>query len=108
VRRLRWALRPDGRGGWRGEIMLPVSDRQWAIGCAESPSSKVSALGGALNAVDKALDNPVLRAVVPPQAQLAFQGVKALLGAARNKNVKRALRLATGPGARRLARALFG
>ena len=70
---IRWALKPAGGGGWQGEIHLPDG----FIAAGQGPTKQV-AMSKAANLASKVLDNPLLKAALPPQAQLALRGAKLL------------------------------
>jgi hypothetical protein len=70
---IRWSLEKAPGGGWRGLIHLP--DGYFTAG--QGPTKKL-AMAKAAGLAEKVLDNPLLKAALPPQAQLALKGAKLL------------------------------
>jgi len=108
--RVLWNVSPDGKGGYKGEItMLIEHDGQRAALVTKGNSkSKAVALKSAASKADKLLNDPILQAIMPPQAAIAVKAIKVLSkGAAAGKLSEVASKF-TGPGVKRLASALKG
>lgn len=64
--------------GWEGTIVLPsAGGAASAIVTAKGPS-KSSAMSRATGLAQEVLSSPIVKALIPPQAQLAINAAKAL------------------------------
>jgi len=91
-----------------GAIDLPVPDGPGALRVSAVGDDKADALSRAALIAERIASDPVLRAIMPPQAAVAIKAAKGLAAAARRgapvlKHFWRKLR---GPGAKRLAKVL--
>lgn len=129
--RVSWKLRRIGDGAYEGIVTLPASFRQAMQACPpqrlrQVPGgmralrrasakriqvrSRSSTPGGALmNAAGMAsrvMSNPLVAAVMPPQAQVAVKALRFAGKAAKAGKLGKALGRMAGPGAKRLVKKL--
>lgn len=102
---LKWTLKPAGDGSWVGTITLPMQPGALIPGAgpalqqvAAKAATPKQAIGKAAALMDQALSNPLVQAILPPQAALAINAVKGIASGKVGKLV--------GPGAKRLGKAL--
>lgn len=105
---VRIALRRTQRG-WEGTILAPLAtkDGPRALRVATTKGSRAAALGRAAALAKAAASNPVLAAMLPPQAQLAFKATSALAKAAKAGQLASVAAKYAGPAMKRLSK-LFG
>lgn len=109
---IKWRLAPDGRGGWIGVIDVGIDPRAMSGGgvvrsIARGPD-KATALAKAAALADNIVENPILAAILPPQAGLAVKAVKALSKSAMAGKLEDAVKGFTGPAVKRLGKVLGG
>lgn len=102
MRKTTWKVRrtPDG---WRADIEFRLAGLGCAVG-ADGPSQR-QALARAAAIANQLAQSPILAAVAPPGTAAAVKAISAL---AKSRDVRAALSRFRGPGARRLARSIFG
>jgi hypothetical protein len=101
---IKWTLRKTA-DGWEGEIVLPVGVTQ-SLSRARG-SSKGQALARAASLASRVAQDPVVRALLPPQVRAGLAATQLLARAARaGKLLSVAKRFRSSP-ARHLVRALF-
>ena len=102
---MQWALSKDGKG-WQGTLFLPIVE-QTPMGpqptgqnlkvTGKKAKSKEKAIENVGKTALKALENPIVQAILPPGAGAAVQAIKALaspkVAKAVAKHGKAALRL---------------
>lgn len=110
--RITWKLAPDGKGGWIGLIDLGVDPRAVSGGgklvAMARGADKPTALGKAAVIAKNALENPLIAAIMPPQAAIAVKAISALSKAASVGKLDDAVKKFTGPAVKRLGRVLGG
>ena len=97
------------RGGYVGEVDVPASEQSPArIVASAMGSSKAAALGNAALLAERIASDPVLQALMPPQAMAAIAAAKGLAGAAKlgTGALKSFWGKLHGPGKKRVAAAL--
>ncbi len=102
---IKFKLVPTADGGYTGIISMPGGIATAAKGPTTGPDSvkKAKALGRAAGLADKVLDNPILRAALPPGVGPGLDIVRSL---AKSKAAGKVLKGLTGPGAKRLWKVL--
>jgi hypothetical protein len=70
--------------------------------------TRAEAISRAAVLAQNALDNPVIKAVMPPQARIAFEVAKNLGLAQKSGDIAMAASKVVGPGAKRLFKVLKG
>lgn len=101
-----WRIRRRG-GNWEGVVFLPVGLKGAAAVTAKG-KTKAEALSRAGQLADKVLNDPVIQAALPPQAQALIKGVKLLASAKAAGKVKElAKKLNPGGRLKKLAKAFF-
>lgn len=109
---VKWHLKPIAGGGWAGMIELPLDGGQVAGGgrvvAAAKGANKAEALTKAGAIADKIMENPVVAALMPPQAAIAVKAIKVLSKSAAAGKLADAAAKFTGPAMGRLKKALGG
>lgn len=98
---------PESRGrGYVAAVKVPAGTARLAV--VQVAPRKAQALQAAAAIADRIMRDPVLSAVIPPQAFAAVATAKALGSAASkgSRQLRRLWRRLRGPGSRRLAAAL--
>lgn len=93
---------------WEGVIVLPIVGKQAQYVATGKADSKAIALGKAAVRAKKLLENPLVAAILPPQAALgvkALSGISKMVASGKAKEVAKAF---AGPAVGRLAKALGG
>lgn len=72
-----WELRRTA-DGWAGTIALPPGFAGCSMQTTAKGGTPRQALARAAGLAEKALSNPALQALLPPQAQIALKGAKLL------------------------------
>lgn len=107
---VKWRLRPDGKGGYEGELVLPFDPGALPGGGAVSVKArgadKALALGKAAVLAKQFTENPVLAAIMPPQAALAVKAVSALSKSAAAGRLAETAGKFAGPAMKRLGKVL--
>lgn len=98
-------LRQGTDGVWRAEIHLP-SGSGTAVKAAASAAKKATAIAEASAMADRIMQNPLVSAVMPPQAKAAVKALQKIAAVADSPQAKAVYRTLTGPGAKRLFRAI--
>lgn len=98
-------LRQGRDGVWRAEVRLP-SGTGTAVRAAASSARKATAAAEAAALAERVMDNPLIAAAMPPQAKLAVKALQRIAKAAGSREARAVYRTLTGPGARRVFRAL--
>lgn len=102
-----WTMQPAASGkGYTGTILVPLRDGKM-VRATKSGPTKAKALGGAAALAKRIEDNPVLQALLPPQAALALKATTALAKAATTGKLKEVASKFAGPAMDRIAK-LFG
>lgn len=100
---IRWAWREDAvGGGYVGQVEL----YDGALTATAPGDSKGQAIARAAQLAENMLENPILAALVPPQAKLALAVAKKLGVAQHAGKLASVTSKIVGPGAKRLAKAL--
>lgn len=109
---VKWRLAPIAGGGWAGVIEIPIDAGQVAGGgrvlATAKAQDKATALAKAGSIADKVLENPLVAAIMPPQAALAVKAIKVLSKSAAAGQLADAAAKFAGPGMKRLGKALGG
>ena len=105
--KIRWQLRRSG-DGWTGVIDVPIDGAGAVARVVARGPDKAQALAKAASIADQITSNPVLAAVLPPQAAIALKATKALAKSAAVGKLADAARSLAGPGVKRLSKALGG
>lgn len=98
-------LRQGRDGVWRAEVHLP-SGSGTAVRAAASAARKATAAAEAAALAERVLANPLVAAAMPPQAKIAVTALRRIAKAAGSKEARAVYKTLTGPGARRVFRAL--
>jgi hypothetical protein len=79
---VKWKIRPAAGGGFDGVIEIPVHPGMVAGGgkitALAKGADKATALAKAAVVADQIMANPVVAALMPPQAAVAVKAIKAL------------------------------
>lgn len=106
---IKFQVKRASKGLWEGVITLPVVGKPGvaykAVGKADS---KAMALGKAAAGAKKLLENPLIAAVLPPQAALAVKGLSGISKLVASGKAKDIATKFAGPAVNRLAKALGG
>lgn len=105
---IRWKVVPRKGGGFSGVIELPM---QLPTGPMTVPveargATRREALSSAAGLASKLLDNPVLKAALPPGSGAAIEATKLLAKYAGAGKLAKGMKLLTGKGAKRIGKAL--
>jgi hypothetical protein len=97
----------DTADGCIGSISIPL-EGCGVLSLAAVGDDRADALGKAALLAERVADDPVMRALMPPQAQASSDAARSLASAAKRGGgpLRRAFSLLRGPGARRLAASL--
>lgn len=108
--RVLWNVAPDGKGGYKGEVTLLIDHNgsRAALITKGTSKSKAAALMSASAKADRLLDDPILQAIMPPQAAIAVKAIKVLSKGAAAGKLREVASKFSGPGVKRLASALKG
>lgn len=104
ARKIKWDVRPRREGGFWGTIYLPAG--QGIVPVRVPGGTQASALKNASGLAASLLDNPILKAALPPGSGAAIEAVKMVSKYARGGALKAGLNLLKGPGAKRVGKAL--
>lgn len=104
-RKLAFRLDPLPGGGWEGTVFVPLLDGQVVRSRAKG-ADKASALGRAASLAKGIEDNPVLAALLPPQATMALKATTALAKAAKVGKLGEVAKKFSGPAMKRLGKVL--
>lgn len=109
---VKWKLAPDPtvKGGWVGVVELPlhpgaVNGGGRVVAMAKG-GDKATALGKAAVVAKQITDNPIVAALMPPQAALAVKAISALSKSAAAGKLAEAASKFTGPAMSRLSKVL--
>lgn len=110
---VKWHLKPIAGGGWAGIIEIPLDAMGPVAGggrvmAAAKGSSKAEALSKAGAIADKIMENPVVAALMPPQAAVAVKAIKVLSKSAAAGKLAEAAAKFSGPAMGRLKKAFGG
>ena len=100
---IRWQLQ-RASNGWEGTIIIPAGIASCHV--KAKGKSKAEALSRAAALADSISANPILAAVLPPQAALALKATKALAKSAAAGQLVSAAKTFVGPGMKRLGKVL--
>jgi hypothetical protein len=102
-----WRLRKVGPDEWMGEVIFGSAPHGMALRAAATGPTKAKALVKAAGLAEQVASNPVVSALLPPQAKLALQAATIIGKSAAAGKAADALAKYTGPGVKRLMKALF-
>ena len=110
---VKWHLKPIPGGGWAGMLEIPLDPAGAVAGggrvvAVAKGANKAEALTKAGAIADKIMENPVVAALMPPQAALAVKAIKVLSKSAAAGKLADAAKKFTGPAMGRLKKALGG
>lgn len=107
---VKWSLKPDGSGGWAGQIDIPLNPGAipggGALVATAKGADKANALAKASAVADQIMGNPVVAALMPPQAALAVKAIKVLSKSAAAGKLVDVAKKFKGPAMRRLSKVL--
>lgn len=97
-----------GGCGYIGTVEVPSDDGSARLRVVADAGSKAEALARAAAMAEELFKNPLVQAMIPPQAQAAVRSAKLLAGASRGgyKKLRGLWRRLRGPGKKRIAKAL--
>lgn len=100
-------LRPY-RGGYLGEVDMPCDQLPGRVKAIAVGDSRADALANAALVAERIANDPVMQALMPPQALAAIQAAKGLASAAKQGSqvLKGFWHKLHGPGKKRLAKVL--
>lgn len=109
--RVKWSMKPSGTG-WQGVVEIPVNPARvtggGVIKAKAHGKTKAEALSKAGVIADQIVSNPVVAALLPPQATVAVKAIKAISKGAAVGKLKEVASSFTGPAVKRLSSALKG
>lgn len=107
---VKWKLAPDGRGGWAGVIDIPLHPGAVYGGgrvvAMAKGGDRAEALGKAAAIAKKIAENPIVAAILPPQAGVAIKAISVMSKAAKAGHLDDAIKKFAGPGLKRLGKVL--
>lgn len=80
---MRYRIQRHNSGGYVGAIELPFRDRPAFVSAVAVGDTKADAIAKAAQVAERIASDPVIRALVPPQARAAIAVTKGLASAAR-------------------------
>lgn len=94
--------------GYLGTVEVPTDDGSARLRVVADAGSKAEALARAAAMAEELFKNPIVQAIIPPQAQSAVRSAKLLAAASRGgyKKLRSLWRRLKGPGKKRIAKAL--
>lgn len=103
---VKYRFRQHQLGGYEAELEWEAPDG--GVVTKARGDTRAEAISRAAVLAQNALDNPVIKAVMPPQARIAFEVAKRLGLAQKSGTLAVAASKVVGPGAKRLAKVLKG
>jgi hypothetical protein len=104
TRKIKWKVVPRKGGGFWGTIVLPAGTATVPI--TARGATQREALANASGLASSLLDNPILKAALPPGSGAAIEAVKMLSKAVGAGKLKKAMNKLVGKGAKRVGKAL--
>jgi hypothetical protein len=108
---VKWSFRKIN-GGWEGVVDIPmlpgVVQGGGKLLTVARGQDKATALAKASAVADKVMENPIVQALMPPQAALAVKAIKVLSKGAAAGQLADVAKKFTGPAMKRLGKALGG
>ena len=102
-----WRLRKVGPDEWAGEVIFGSAEHGMQLKTVATGPTKAKALVKAAGLAEQVANNPVVSALLPPQATLALKAATIIGKSAAAGKAAEALSKYTGPGVKRLMKALF-
>jgi hypothetical protein len=107
---IKWRLQPDGKGGFVGSIEIPLNpgavNGGGRVVAMAKGGDKATALGKAAVIAKQITENPIVAALMPPQAAVAVKAISALSKSAAVGKLAEAASKFTGPAMKRLSNVL--
>lgn len=107
---VKWKLAPDGKGGWLGVVDIPLHpgavEGGGRVVAMAKGDSKAIALGKAAVIAKQITENPIVAALMPPQAAIAVKAISAISKSAAAGKLADAAQKFSGPAMKRLSKVL--
>lgn len=105
--RVLFAVKPDGRGGYTGSVYLSLPNGG-AVKATATAATKPEVAIKAASLAEQAFSNPVVQALMPPQAAVAVKALKMVGADAAAGKLASSVKRFAGPAAARLGKVLGG
>lgn len=106
-RDIHWRLRKAGPDLWEGEIIFGSAASGAKMSVKALGPTQQTALAKAGGLAEQVIANPLVSAILPPQATLAIKAASMIGKSAAAGEAAKALGKFAGPGVNRLMKALF-
>lgn len=103
---IRWNVSPRTGGGWDGTIVMESANGAVTTAVTARGASQPDALFTAATMATSLLDNPILRAALPPGSGAAIEAVKMISKYSSAGDLAKGMSKLVGPGAKRIGNAI--